>query len=73
MPRPRAEVDDATGELACALAGGSAAALATTKRWLNELEGPLDESILERGAALSAEVLAGPDAQARLRSRFGNG
>jgi methylglutaconyl-CoA hydratase len=67
----RSKVDGATGELAAALAGGSPVALATTKRWLNELEGPLDDAILERGAALSAEVLAGPDAQARLRARFG--
>jgi len=64
----RDEVADASGELARTLAGGSPAALATTKKWLNELEGPLDESILERGATLSADVLAGPDAQARLRA-----
>jgi enoyl-CoA hydratase/carnithine racemase len=64
----RDEVADASDKLARALAGGSPAALATTKRWLNELEGPLDDSILERGAGLSADVLAGPDAQARLRA-----
>ncbi len=65
---PRDEVTAATGELARKLAAGSPAALSTTKRWLNEIEGSLDQ---ERGAGLSADVLAGPDAQARLRARFG--
>jgi methylglutaconyl-CoA hydratase len=68
---PRAELDAAASALAADLAHGSAAALAVTKRWLNELEGPLDEAAAARGADLSADVLAGPEAQSRLRARFG--
>jgi len=33
----------------------------------------LDDATLARGADLSSEVLAGPDAQARLRARYGGG
>jgi enoyl-CoA hydratase/carnithine racemase len=66
----RERLEPAAGELAAGLAEGSAAALATTKRWLNELEGPLDEAQAARGADLSADVLAGPEAQSRLRARF---
>ena len=64
-------LDAEAAELASRLAEGSAAALAVTKRWLNELEGDLDDELVERGADLSAEVLAGPEAQSRLRARFG--
>ncbi len=70
------DVDDLprnTAELARGLAEGSARALETTKRWLNELEGELDEAVLARGADLSADILAGEEAQARLRARFSGG
>ena len=66
-------VDDETQQLARTFAGGSPVALARTKRWLNDLEGLIDDATLTRGADLSAEVLAGPDAQARLKARFGDG
>ncbi len=66
----RERLEPAAAELAAELAEGSPAALATTKRWLNELEGPLDEAQAARGADLSADVLAGPEAQSRLRARF---
>ncbi|MHC4130248.1 MAG: enoyl-CoA hydratase/isomerase family protein [Planctomycetota bacterium] len=65
--RDRLEAE--TTELATRFAEGSPQALAATKRWLNEL----DESagvLGEKGADLSAEILAGPEAQARLRKRF---
>jgi enoyl-CoA hydratase/carnithine racemase len=58
-------------ELARKLAGGGASALAVTKRWLNELDGSMDEAAYDRAAELSAEVIAGPEAQARLRSILG--
>jgi enoyl-CoA hydratase/carnithine racemase len=67
----RGALDDETRQLARTFADGSAKSLATTKRWLNDLEGLLDDATLTRGADLSAEVLAGPDAQARLKARFG--
>lgn len=45
-------------------------AMATTKRWLNELDGSLDDAILDRSAALSAEVVQGEEAQQRLARIF---
>jgi enoyl-CoA hydratase/carnithine racemase len=65
-------IDDQTDQLARTLAEGSPQALRTTKHWLNELEGLLDETTLMKGADLSAEVLAGAEAQSRLRGRFGS-
>ncbi|MDG1137461.1 MAG: enoyl-CoA hydratase/isomerase family protein [Phycisphaerales bacterium] len=48
------------------LAKGGKNALATTKRWLNELDGSLNDDILQKGADLSAKIIAGDEAQARL-------
>jgi len=67
----RDELDTAGDELARRLAGGGARALAATKGLLNELDGSLDASVGERGATLSAEVLATPEARAMLTERFG--
>jgi methylglutaconyl-CoA hydratase len=67
----RDRVEREADELAARLAAGSPEALATTKRWLNELEGHLSDELVQRGADLSADVLAGPEAQSRLRERFG--
>ncbi len=46
------------------------AAIGTTKRWLNELDGSLDDAVFDRAADLSADVIAGAEAQARLRRAF---
>lgn len=54
------------------LANAGPAALAATKRLLNEVDGSLDRDLAVRGAALSAEVFSGPEAQKRIRARFGN-
>ncbi len=54
------------------LAGAGPAALAATKRLLNDIDGSLDRDIAVRGAALSAEVFSGPEAQERIRARFAN-
>jgi len=65
----RGRLEAETTGLAVRFAEGSPRALAATKRWLNEL----DESagvLGEKGADLSAEILAGPEAQERLRKRF---
>jgi methylglutaconyl-CoA hydratase len=67
----RGQVERVTAELAARFAAGSPEALATTKRWLNELEGHLSDDLVQRGADLSADVLASPEAQSRLRNRFG--
>jgi hypothetical protein len=53
------------------LARGGKTALATTKAWLNELDGSLDSDILARGADLSAQVIASEEAQTRLRELYG--
>jgi methylglutaconyl-CoA hydratase len=53
------------------LARGGKTALATTKAWLNELDGSLDSDILARGADLSAQVIASEEAQTRLRKLYG--
>ena len=53
------------------LAKGGARAIAATKRWLNELDGSLDDALAERGARISAELIAGDEAQARIQKLFG--
>jgi methylglutaconyl-CoA hydratase len=58
-------------ELARNITAGGPTALATTKRWLNELDGSLEAELSERGADLSADIVSGEEAQERLRARFG--
>jgi len=67
----RDELDAAATDLARRFAAGGPDAIATTKRWLNELDGSLDEEIARRAASLSARVIAGEEAQSRLRSILG--
>ena len=69
---PEPELEMAVTLLAKKLAGGGPDAIAVTKQWLNELDGSIDAAMLDRGAALSAEVIAGEEAQARLRPFFGS-
>jgi len=64
----RDELETRAVELAAELAAGSPAALAVTKRWLDELDAPVSADVLARGADLSADVLAGDEAQQRLRA-----
>ena len=64
------ELDSATTDFAQKLSTGGPNAIATTKRWLHELDGLLNESILSRAADLSATIIAGSEAQERLRARF---
>ncbi|MHC4909173.1 MAG: enoyl-CoA hydratase/isomerase family protein [Planctomycetota bacterium] len=61
-------LEDAAIEFASHLASGGPNALAVTKRWINELDGSLEDDVLDRAAALSAEVIAGEEAQTRLRA-----
>lgn len=65
------ELDSKTDEMVKRLSAGGPHALAATKKLLNELDGSLDEAIVLKGAELSASVLATPDAQQRLRAKFG--
>ena len=63
-------LDATIDEIAARLISGGPMALATTKRFLNELDDSLDESIAAEAAALSARVIAGHEAQQRLRARL---
>ena len=58
-------------EFALNLAKGGKEAMKTTKHWLNELDGSLDDSVLEKAADLSAKIIAGQEAQERLLPLYG--
>lgn len=64
-------LDAAVHSLADRLAVGGPQALAATKALLNDLDGSLDLALARRGAQLSAEVLATPEAIAMLRAKMG--
>jgi methylglutaconyl-CoA hydratase len=66
----RDALDACVQELARRLCTGGPNALATTKRWLNELDGSDDDAILDKAAELSAQIIAGEEAQTRLRALF---
>ncbi|MCH2132834.1 MAG: enoyl-CoA hydratase/isomerase family protein [Phycisphaerales bacterium] len=60
-----------TAAFATKLAKGGQQALAVTKHWLNELEDSLVDPPFERAAQISADVIAGDEAQQRLQAIFG--
>ncbi len=67
------DVDDlptAVDAFAANLAKGGKEALATTKHWLNALDGSLDDDVLQKAADLSAEIVAGDEAISRLRPLY---
>ena len=64
------DLPTATMEFALYLARGGKDALAVSKRWLNELDGSLDDKVLLKAADLSADVIAGDEAQSRLKPLF---
>lgn len=68
---PVAQLEAATAEFAAGLLRGGAHAQAVTKRWLNELDGSMDDAPLDKAAELSAQVIAGQEAQTRLRPIYG--
>ena len=61
---------ESADELADRLVKGGAHAMAVTKRWLNELDGSDEDAALDKAWRLSAEVIAGPEAQERLAAIF---
>lgn len=67
---PLAELDATVTALADRLCSGGPIAMATTKRWLNELDGSNEDEVLDKAAELSAEIIAGAEAQERLRRAF---
>ena len=64
------DLHDEAIHLARDLAQGGAQAMAVTKKWLNELDGSMDDDILDEAARISAEVVQGEEAQARLAMYF---
>ena len=62
----KSDLVQAVDAFAANLARGGKEALATTKHWLNELDGSLEDEIIQKAADLSAEIIAGEEAQARL-------
>lgn len=64
------ELPSAVQDFAQTLATGAQEAIAVSKQWLNELDGSLDEDIVLKAAELSAEVIAGEEAQNRLKPLY---
>lgn len=64
------ELEDKAKDLAQKLAKGGPHAMAVTKRWLNELDNSMDDAVFDKAWQLSAEVIAGEEAQSRLRPMF---
>ncbi len=64
------DLDQAVQELTSRLSSAGPIALRATKSWLNSLDPTPAPETLSRGADISAEVVAGPEAQANLRARF---
>lgn len=59
-----------TNETVQRIAVGGPQALRATKALLNEIDGSLDEAMMRKAAAISAEVFMGDEAQSRIRARF---
>ena len=68
-----ADLASAARGLAERLAKGGPKALAATKHWLNELDGSLDAAIADEAAEISARIIAGDEAQARLKAAWSRG
>lgn len=68
---PQEELSASVGAFAHSLAKGGAVALAATKQLLNDLDGSMDDAVADEAAEISARVIAGAEAQSRLRKLFG--
>lgn len=67
----REELPSAVQNFAQSLLTGAQEAMAVSKYWLNELDGSLHDEVLIQAAKLSADVIAGKEAQTRLKPLFG--
>jgi len=67
---PEPDLELAARGVAERLCSGGAEAIATTKAWLAEVESDLDPETMRRAADLSARIIQGDEAQARLRAKF---
>lgn len=65
------DLDEETSAMAERLSSGGHAAMAATKRLLNRIDGSDDRELILEGARLSATMVSEPEAQARLKARFG--
>ena len=70
-PPSREEMAHTVDALTENIVAGGPNAIAATKQWLNELDGSLDDALLQRGADISAEMIQGAEAQERLGRLFG--
>lgn len=68
---PRETLDARTEEIVARLASAGPRALGATKAHLNRIAGAELYADVRRGAQISAEVIAGPEARARLTRAFG--
>lgn len=68
---PQDQLETASIELAATLIKGAREAMAVTKHWLNELDGSMEDVVFEKAADLSAQVIAGKEAQSRLGAIYG--
>lgn len=68
---PQDELESTCTDLAAKLVKGGRHAMSVTKQWLNELDGSMEDAPFEKAAELSAQVIAGEEAQSRLRRIFG--
>lgn len=69
---PVDEMDGVIAEIAERIAGAGPEAIAATKRHLGELDGERFAALVRRGAEISAEVIAGAEAQSRLGQLYGS-
>lgn len=60
-------LDDVAERLATDLAQGGMIAMKATKKWLNELDGSMEDEIHQRAAQISADVIAHSETQQQLR------
>jgi len=70
---PEGELASTAQALAERLAKGGPKAIAATKALLNELDGSMDDAIAEEAAEISARIIAGDEAQARLKAAWARG
>lgn len=68
---PQETLDARTEEIVARLASAGPRAMAATKAHLNDIAGAELYANVRRGAHISAEVIAGPEARARLTRAFG--
>lgn len=66
----RETLDDVAERLAQDLAEGGVIAMRATKKWLNELDGSMEDEVHEKAAQLSADVIARPETQQQLKRVF---